>query len=107
MNRVVIAGEDPDGLGGALENLGAEVTHAEGTANRPALEEAGILEADVLVVTDAGLATSIAVAKDLNPELRVFVYVRDSVPEFAKGQIDHIVDPELLDPATVAEELLA
>ena len=106
MSEVVVAGSDPDGLAPALEKRGADVAHAAGTANRPALEEAGIVDADVLVVTDAGLATSVPIAVDLNPDLRVVVYARESVPEFVKGQAGHIVDPELLGPATVAEEIV-
>jgi len=106
MSEVIVAGEDPDGLGAALEERGADVTHAAGTANRPALEEAGIVDADVLVVTDVDLATSVPIAVDLNLDLRVVVYARDSVPEFVKGQAGHIVDPELLGPAAVAEEIL-
>jgi len=106
MSEIIIAGSDPDGIGSALEARGGDVSYATGTANRPALEEAGVLEADTLVVTDAGLSTSVTVAVDLNPELRVVIYTRDSVPEFVKGQAGHIVDPELLDPDTLAEELL-
>lgn len=106
MSKVVIAGGDPDGLGAELETHGAEVGYAEGTANRPALEEAGVVDADVLVVTDAGLATSVSIAKDLNPDIRVVIYSRDSVPEFVKGQAGHIVDPELLSADAVAEEIL-
>ncbi len=103
---VVVAGADPDGLGPALEERGADVRYAAGTANRPALEEAGIVDADVLVVTDAGLATSVSVAKDLNPDLRVVLYTRHAVPEFVKGQAGHIVDPALLDADAVADELV-
>ena len=106
MTGVVIAGSDPDGLGAALEERGADVSRADGTANRPALEEAGIVDADLLVVTDAGLATSVSIAKDLNPDLRVVIYTRDSVPEFVKGQAGHILDPELLSAEAVAEELV-
>ena len=106
MSKVVVAGADPDGLGAALSDRGADVRRAEGTANRPALEEAGIVDADTLVVTDAGLATSVTIAKDLNPDLRVVIYTRDSVPEFVKGQAGHIVDPELLDADAVAEEVV-
>ena len=106
MSEVVIAGSDPDGLGGALERQGATVRYAEGTANRHELEAAGIEGADTLVVTDAGLATSVSVALDRNPELRIVFYTRDSVPEFVSGQAGHIVDPTLLDADTVAEELL-
>ncbi len=106
MSEVIVAGSDPDGLGPALEAEGAVVRYAEGTANRAALEAAGVLEADTLVVTDAGLATSVTVALDCNPALRIVIYTRDSVPEFIKGQAGHIVDPALLTPDTVAEELL-
>jgi hypothetical protein len=106
MSKVVIAGADPDELGAALEDNGADVSYAEGTANRPALEEAGIVDADIVVITDAGLATSVPIATDLNPDVRVVFYTRDSVPEFVKGQAGHIVDPELLDPEAVAEELV-
>ncbi|MEF8778999.1 MAG: CTP synthetase [Natronomonas sp.] len=106
MSDVVIAGSDPDDLGAALENLGATVRYAEGTADRSALEEAAIEDADMFVVTDAGLATSVSVALDCNPGLRIVMYTRDTVPDFIKGQAGHIVDPTLLDPETVAEELL-
>lgn len=106
MSEVVIAGGDPDGLADAIEAHGAEVRLAAGTANRPSLEEAGIVDADALVVTDAGLATAVVIARDLNPDLRVVIYTRDSVPEFVKGQAGHIVDPDLLDPETLAEEIV-
>jgi Trk K+ transport system NAD-binding subunit len=105
MSEVIIAGGDPDEIGAALEAQGATVHHAAGTADREALEDAGVFDADVLVLTDAGLATSVTVALDSNPELRVVIYARDSVPEFIRGQAGHIIDPELLDPETVAEEL--
>lgn len=103
--RAVIAGPDPENLGGALEDRGVEVAYAEGTATRPALEDAGIVEADLLVVTDVGLSTSIPIAKDLNDDLRVVVYARESVPEFVRGRAALIVDPDLLDPGTVADEV--
>jgi Trk K+ transport system NAD-binding subunit len=106
MSEVVVAGGDPDGIAAALETRGATVRYAEGTASRSALEAAGIEDADTLVLTDAGLATAVPVAIDRNPDVRVVIYTRDSVPEFIKGQAGHIVDPDLLDPDTVAEELL-
>jgi len=105
MMRAVIAGGDDDGLGDALSAEGVEVSHAGGTGTRPDLEEAGIVGADVLVLTDVTLATSISVAKDLNPDVRVIVYAQGSLPEFAKGQAGHILDPALLDPSFVAEEV--
>lgn len=106
MSKAVVAGEDRDGLAAALEARDVQVTRAAGTASRPDLEEAGILEADLFVLTDADLATAIPIARDLNPDLRVVVYARESLPEFALAGAGHIVDPELLDAATVAEELV-
>lgn len=105
MSHVVIAGADEHDLAAALQAAGLSVTPAPGTANRPALEEAGIIDADVLVLTETGLATSIPVAKDLNDDLRVVVYDGESLPEFAKAQADLLLDPSLFTPEAVAEEL--
>ena len=102
----VVAGPDPEGLGDALESHGLSVARIDGAANRPALEDGGIAEADLFVLTDVGHATSIPVALDLAADLRVVVYARESLPEFATGQADLLVDPALLDPETVAEELV-
>ena len=102
----VVAGLDPEELGDALEARGVSVARIDGAANRPALEEAGIDAADLFVLTDVGHTTSIPVALDLAADLRVVVYARESLPEFAKGQADLLVDPALLDAETVAEELV-
>jgi hypothetical protein len=104
MSRAVVVGPDPHGLGEALEAEGYEVARTE-VGNRPGLEEAGILEASVYVLTDLEQATSITVAHDLNPDVRVVIYAEGSIPEFASRQTDLLVDPELLDPAAVADEL--
>ncbi|WP_435346220.1 DUF7126 family protein [Haloarchaeobius sp. HRN-SO-5] len=105
--RAVFAGPDTDGLAAALDAEGVEVTHVDGIANRPALEECGIVDADLFVLTDVGQATAIPVAKDLNPDVKVVVYASDSLPEFASGQADLAIDPELLGAEAVAEELAA
>lgn len=104
MTRAVIAGPDDENLGEALAAEGVTVARATGTANRPALEDAGIVDADLLVLTDTSLATSIPIAKDLTDELRVIVYADDSLPEFVKGQADILLDPTLFEPEAVAEE---
>ncbi|AQL43506.1 CTP synthetase [Halorientalis sp. IM1011] len=102
--NAVIAGPDEHDLGAALTEAGFTVTRAAGTANRPALEEAGIHDADLFVLTDAALATAIPVATDLTDDLRIVAYTTDSLPEFVKGQAHMALDPELFDPADVAEE---
>lgn len=104
MNAIIV-GPDEDGLGDELEAHGVETTPLEEAANRPALEEAGIHDADVFVLTDISKATSIPVAKDLHEEIRVVIYTTDSAPEFVRGQSDLIIDPDLLGPETVAEEI--
>jgi hypothetical protein len=103
--NIVFSGPDEAGLGAALRERGAAVTHIEGIANRPALEEAGVHDADLFLLTDVGQATSVVVARDLNPDLRVVAYTGDSLPEFVSGQRVVAMDPELLGPDAVAEEL--
>jgi len=103
--HVVFAGPDDAGLATELRDLGVDVTHIDGIANRPALEDAGIHDADIYLLTDVGQATSVVVARDLNPDLRVVAYTGDSLPEFLGGQEVLAIDPQLLDAATVAEEI--
>jgi hypothetical protein len=107
MDHAVVIGSDPDGLGEALEAHGVTVSRATGTADRESLVDAGVEDTDALVVTDVGLATSIPVARELNERFRVVVYSRDSIPEFARASAGLVVDPDLLDVETVAEELTA
>jgi hypothetical protein len=101
---VVIAGPDPNGIAAAVETAG-HTTTATRVGNRPELESNGVIEADVYLLTEMDQATSIAIAKDLNPDLRVVVYASGSLPDFASRQADLVVDPELLGPDAVAEEL--
>ena len=101
----VFAGSDTEELADELRERGTTVTVLDGVANRPALEEAGVHDADVFVLTDAGQATSIVVAKDLNPDVRIVAYTADSLPEFVSGQQVLAMDPALFAAETVADEL--
>ncbi len=102
--NVTLVGTDPERMAEALKAEGHAVTVAD-VGNRPGLEEAGIHDADVYLLTEMTQATSIVVAKDLNPDLRVVVYAEGSLPDFASRQADLVVDPNLLGPDAVAEEL--
>ena len=105
MNAILIG---PDrGFGDALESAGVSLTRIEGPATGQTLAEAGVTEADLLVLTDVSEATAVSVAKDANPGLRVVIYSADTMPEFVRGQVDLAVDPDLLAPDVVAEELAA
>lgn len=103
----IVIGPDDDGLGDALEAAGVDTTHAVGTASREQLLDVGTETADLLIVTNSTLATSIPIANEINPQLKVVVYIHDSLPEFARTTAELIIDPELIDPDTVAEELTA
>jgi DNA-binding NarL/FixJ family response regulator len=104
MNAIVVG---PDrGIADALESEGVEVTRIEGVASGERLVDAGVEDADLLVVTDVAEATAIPVARERNPDLKVVAYTPDSMPEFVKGVLDLAVDPALLDAETVAEELV-
>jgi len=101
----ILAGPDDAGLAGELESLGAEVVRVEGIATRESLDDAGLEAAHTLVLTEMDDASAIPVAKEANTEVRVVTYSRDSLPEFARGQADLAIDPALLSPAVVADEL--
>ena len=103
--RAVVAGPDPEGLADALAAVGFAIERIEGVVGADALAAAGIDGADLFALTDLAEATAIPVAKERNPDVRIVVYSRDSLPEFARGQADLAIDPELLDPDVVAEEL--
>jgi hypothetical protein len=102
--RAIVAGVDEHDIGGAIEAEGIELGRVD-VANRPALEDGGVVGADVYVLTEVEQATSITVAKDLNEDLKVVVYATGSLPDFARGQTDLVIDPDLLDPGAVAAEL--
>jgi hypothetical protein len=105
MSRAILAGPDRDGLGAALEIQGIEVTRVEGVLTAPVLDDAGVADADLFVLTDLDEATAISVVKDRNPDVRVVVYSHDSLPNFARGQTDLAMDPDLFGVDLVAEEL--
>ena len=100
----IIVGPD-NGLAEQLRERDAAVTVIDGLADRPTLEEAGIVDANLFVVNDVSQATAIPIARDINDDLRIVVYAHDSVPEFVRGRALLVVDPDLLDPDAVAEEL--
>lgn len=102
--RAIVAGIDDYGIGDAIAAEGFDVARVD-VANRPALEEAGLHEASVYVLCEMDQATSISVAKDLQPEVKVVVYADGSLPDFARGQADLVLDPALFSVEDVAEEL--
>lgn len=105
MTTAVLCGPDEDGLGDALDAAGVDVTRIDDRATRPALEDAGIHGADLLVLTDLAEATAVPVARDLNDDLRTVVYAADGLPEFLSGSEVLKMDPRLLGADAVAEEL--
>jgi hypothetical protein len=105
MTRAILAGPDHDDLGAALEGEGMDVARVEGILTASVLDEAGVADADLFVLTDLDEATAISVVKDRNPDVRIVVYSHDSLPEFARGQTDLAMDPDLFGVDMVAEEL--
>ncbi|VTT86613.1 hypothetical protein DM2_2651 [Halorubrum sp. DM2] len=103
----VVAGPDERGLGEELAALGVAIARIDGLVTAEKLEAAGIADADLFVLTDVEEATGIPIAKELNPDVRIVTYASRSLPEFVATVADLAVDPDLLGPETVAEELLA
>jgi hypothetical protein len=104
MMQVILTGTDEYDIGGAILDAGHDVTRVD-IGNLDALEQAGIDTADVYVLTELEQATSIPLAKESNPDVRVLVYDDGSLPDFARGQADLVLDPALFDPDEVAAEL--
>lgn len=106
VTTAIVAGPDENGIAAALETEGVDVTRLDGVISRPQLEEAGIVAADLYVLTDIGQATTIPIVCDLNDDVRTVVYAHRTVPEFVKGQLDLAIDPQLMDANVVADELV-
>jgi DNA-binding transcriptional LysR family regulator len=100
----ILVGPDRS-LDAALRDQGVETVRLDGHATGESLADAGVADADLLVITDVAEATAIPVARDVNPDLRVVIYSPETMPEFARGQVDLAVAPGVLDPDVIAEEL--
>ena len=103
---IILAGPDENGLADELAALGADIVRVEGIATRESLDAAGLDTAHTLVLTEMDDASAIPVAKEANTEVRVVTYSPESLPEFARGQADLAIDPALLPPEVVADELV-
>ncbi len=104
--RAIVAGADEEGIADALNRAGVTVTEIEGITTRERLVEAGMAEADLFVLTDVKQPTAVPMAAELNENARMVVYDRLSLPEVLSRVTDLAVDPGLLGPDTVAEELV-
>ncbi|GAB6879673.1 hypothetical protein JCM17823_19470 [Halorubrum gandharaense] len=104
--RAIVAGPDEHGLGEELAALGVEITRIDDVVTGEKLKDAGVSDANYLVLTDVEEATGIPVAKELNPEIVAVTYADRSLPEFVAAVADLAVDPNLLGPDAVAEELV-
>ncbi|MFB6120272.1 MAG: CTP synthetase [Halobacteriaceae archaeon] len=103
--KAVVAGPER-GLADALAAEGVDVTRVEeGYVTRERLLDAGIEDAALYVLTDVSEATSIPIALDDNPSLRVVVFAPETMPEFVRGQVDLAMDPAVMPVESVAEEL--
>lgn len=104
--HAIVIGPDEYDLTSALEAVGITVDRVVEIATGDRLHAAGIETADLLVITDVGEATAIPIAREHNPTVRIIVYADDSLPEFAKPIADYIIDPDLMTPTVIAEELM-
>ena len=104
MTRAIVVGTDEYSIATAIADAGHEVVRVD-LATGDTLGATDIEATDVYVLTELDQATSIPVAKEHNPDLRVVVYADGSLPDFARRQTDLALDPALFRPADVAAEL--
>ena len=107
MKAVIIAGPDPHDIRSAFKSQGVTVEHITLRATASELEQAGIKQADLFILTDPNDGTAIPVARELNTDIRVVVYADGRVAEFARHQADLLIDPSLIQPGLLLEELLS
>lgn len=106
MTHVIIAGPDSRNLASALKAAGATVSGVPAPVTGTALDEAGLAETSLFVLTDHEEATAIPIVRERRPDLPVVVYTAAGVPDFASHLADLILDPDAMDQAVVVEELL-
>ncbi len=105
MTQIVVGGDGATELISALRNAGFTIDRISAPVTARALERTGIEEATMFVLTDVEEATSIPVARELNPGLDVVVLSRTSLPEFASPIADLVIHPEAMDATMLVEEL--
>ncbi|MFW6449173.1 MAG: DUF7126 family protein [Halobacteriota archaeon] len=106
MSDVLLVGTDPGGLVADLEAAGLRVAHLDGTPIGPDLDEVGIAEAAVLLLTDAGQASIVPVARERNPTIAIVLYADQGFPDFASAQADLAVDRALIDVDELVDALV-
>lgn len=106
MSEVIVVGDDTHGLTDRFGEAGCSVSHLEGWPVGSDLDENGIAEAGALVVTEANLASVIAVAKERNDRVMVVLYSSGRLPPYASAQTDLAVDPALVNPEGVVEAII-
>jgi len=106
MMKAIVAGADGEGIGEELEALGVDVARVDSPVFADALDDVGIEESALFVLTDLSEGISITLAKEANPDVRAVCYGRGDLPESVGSVVDLVVDPSLLDAPAVAEELV-
>lgn len=106
MSEVLVVGPDDHGLADRLAAAGVDAHRLDGRPVGADLEGGGIAGAGVFIVTDAGLASLISVAKEHNPDVVVVLYGGGGLPDFAARQADLAIDPRLVDPDEVVDAVV-
>lgn len=106
MTHAIITTPNAKPLSDALRGAGVDVTTVDPPISTSVLEEARITDADLYILTTPDEATSIPIAREHNPDVRVVVYSKAGVPEFASHQADLVLSPGEIDREVIVEALL-
>ncbi len=106
MSEVIVVGTDPDRLADALEAADLEVARVAADAGGADLEAAGGSAAAVLLLTGAGQASLVPVARDLNDRIAIVLYADEGFPDFASAQADLAVDRTLVDRDAIVDAIV-
>ncbi|MFP4628061.1 MAG: CTP synthetase [Halobacteriales archaeon] len=106
MSDVILVGDVPADLVAALEAAGLGVARLDGGAVGADLDAAGVDAAGVLLLTDAGQATLVPVARERNSDIAIVLYGDEGFPDFASAQADLAVDRSLVEAPELVDALV-
>ena len=106
MTNIIVTTPDDADIAAALEEADASVTVIDHPITGPKLEDAGIDDTSLFILTDPAEATAIPLTRELNADIRIVVYGATGLPEFATHQADLVLSSDAIDQAVVVEELL-
>lgn len=103
MSDVLIVGPDEFDITARFRETDISAIHLDGVPVGADLDDAGIEEAKVVLLTHVDHASLIPVAKERNPDIQIVLYTSARLPPFASRQADVAIDQALVEVEEVID----